>query len=160
MPTFRLPLQFVLGIVVGTFVAGCVRGPMFIPPAERKVIDRAVVDYPGGYVLKEVLHNLTGPIDFEEDEDGNWIVLESGRGGHAPRIFCFNPSEGSLKNILPPRRKVKVPDVAPFNLIKTGFHIYGPCGGLAVEKGKIYVAHRDAQGMGVITAFDYDGGHT
>ena len=43
-----------------TPLAGCVRGPMYVNPLQRKVIDRSVVDYPGGYVLKTLLHNLTG----------------------------------------------------------------------------------------------------
>jgi glucose/arabinose dehydrogenase len=155
MQPFRLPLLVLLGLLI----AGCVRGPMFIPAAQRKPIDRALVDYPGGFALKEVLHNLTGPIDFEEDEEGNWIVAESGRGGFSPRIFRFNPKDGTTSYIYPTGRAVKVPDVAPFNLIKTGFHIYGPIGGIAVEKGKVYVTHRDKNGFGAVTAFNYDGTH-
>jgi hypothetical protein len=158
MPTFRLP-QLALPALLAIVVAGCVRGPMFVPVNQRKAIDRAVVDYPGGYVLKEVLHNLTGPIDFEEDEQGNWIVAESGRGGYAPRIFRFNPNDGSVAYIYPTGRAVTVPDMPPFNLIKTGFHIYGPVGGIAVQNGKVYVSHRDKGGLGVITAFNYDGTH-
>src|SRR6185295_5407203 len=125
MPHLRLRLLLLIGVALAAPV-GCLRGPMFIPVAQRKAIDRAVVDYPGGYVLKEVLHNLTGPIDFEEDEHGDWIVAESGRGGFSPRIFRFNPRDGAMSVIYPAGRNIKVPDVAPFNLIKTGFRIYGP----------------------------------
>src|SRR5688500_13782539 len=156
MPHSRLPLLVLLGV----FVAGCVRGPMFIPVNERKAIDRAVVDYPGGYVLKQVLENLTGPIDFEEDEEGHWIIAESGRGGYQPRIFRLNPNDGSVSYIYPPGGRFNVPDMLPFTLIKTGFQIYGPVGGIAVLDRKVYATHRDKDGMGVITAFNYDGTHT
>ena len=37
--------------------------------------------------------------------------------------------------------------------------MYGPVGGLACHNGKVYVSHRDRNGFGVITAFDYYGGH-
>lgn len=153
-----LPLMTVaIALVVAS--AGCVRGPMYIAPGQRKVVDRAIVDYPGGFVLKTYLHNLTGPIDVEEDADGNIIILESGRAGYQPRLFCFH-TDGSVASIYPTGRRI--PDIAILNLIQPGFHIYGPAGGLAIdnENRRIYVTHRDANGFGVVTAFGYDGSHT
>src|SRR5688500_5678935 len=133
---------------------------MSIPATPHKVNDRPVGYYPGRYVLKDVRHNLTGPIDFEEDEQGHWIIAESGRGGYEPRIFRVNPNDGSVAYIYPPGGRFKVPDMLPFTLIKTGFHIYGPVGGIAVENGKVYATHRDKDGLGVVTAFNYDGTYT
>ena len=153
------PFRFTLLVLTAIAMApltGCMRGLMYYAPGQRKIIDRSIVDYPGGYVLKVVLHNLTGPIDVEEDADGNLILLESGRDGYEPRLFCFKP-DGTFINIYPTGRSI--PDIAPFNLIHTGFHIYGPAGGLALANGKIYVSHRDENGLGVITAFNYDGTH-
>lgn len=145
-------------IALGGGAGGCTRGPAFIPPEQRKVIDRAVVDYPGGARLVEVVRHLTGAADFEEDADGNWIIAESGSGGYEPRIFGFRP-DGTYFSVYPAGRSLRTPNVAPFNLVKTGFRLYGPIGGILLDNGKIYVTHRDADGNGVVTAFTYDGQH-
>jgi glucose/arabinose dehydrogenase len=154
-PSIAAAALLLLTMSTMTTLTGCVRGPVFTPIAQRQRIDRAVVDYPGGVELEEVVRGLTGPCDLDVDPQGNLIIAESGAGGFEPRIFGYHP-DGTLFNIYPPQRTVRV----PFDLIKTGFRIYGPLGGIAAANNKIYVAHRDADGMGVVTAFNYDGTHT
>ncbi len=156
MRLLRLTPLFLVAIVFA-LLQGCVRGPMWIAPANRKVIDRSVIDYPGGFVLKVVLHNLTAPCDIAQDAAGNLIVLESGRGGYSPRILCFHP-DGSVNTIYPARPDFS--ELEPFDFFNSGYKIYGPCGGLAIANGKIYISHRDKNGFGVVTAFGYDGSHT
>ena len=158
LPPPLLSLSLVVAIVL-LVAGGCAQGPSVVSPAARKPIDRSLVDYPGGVVLKEVVRNLTAPCDFEEDAEGNWIIAESGMGGYDPRIFMVK-KDGSISTIYPSSSKYKIPDVAPFSLVDTRFHIYGPIGGICVENGKIYVTHRDAGGNGVVTAFGYDSSHT
>src|SRR4051812_6334915 len=86
-PPMLLVVLFVGGLIVAP--TGCTRGPLYVAESMRKPIDRAIVDYPGGTRLVEVVRNLTGACDFEEDADGNWIIAESGAGGYDPRIFGF-----------------------------------------------------------------------
>ena len=157
-PMFR-PRPILLLLALASLLAqtGCVRGPIFIPAAQRKALDRAVVEYPGGGVLEIVAHSLTGAVDCEQDAAGNIIVAESGEGGYEPRLYGFKP-DGTQFSIYPAGRPLRV----PFDVIKTGYRIYGPIGGIALapEGNKIYVSHRDGEGNGVITAFGYDGSHT
>lgn len=144
-----------LAVTLVVSSTGCVGGPSFVAAPQRKPIDRSLVDYPGGVVLEEVVHGLTGPIDCEVDPQGNLIVVESGADGYDPRIIGYKPS-GEVFNIYPPIRLVRF----PFDIIKPGFWMYGPVGGLSIADGKIYVSHRDATGSGVVTAFGYDGSHS
>src|SRR5258705_11155560 len=113
-----------------SLLAGCVRGPVFVPAAQRKPIDRSLVDYPGGGVLEEVAHNLTGAVDCEIDAQGNLIVAESGEGGYDPRIYGFK-LDGTFFSIYPAARPIRV----PFDIVKTGYRIYGPIGGSALGEG-------------------------
>src|SRR6266850_497212 len=108
------------------------------------------VTSPGGGVLEEVAHNLTGAVDCEVDQQGNLIIAESGEGGYEPRIFGFKP-DGTFFSIYPPARPIRV----PFDIVKTGYRIYGPIGGICLDTGgnKLYVSHRDADGNGAVTAF-------
>ena len=157
-PRCRLRV-FILTVAAGVLIMlgapGCTYTPAFVEPAARKPIDRRLVDYPGGVVLEEVVKNLTGPIDCDIDEKGNVIVAESGADGRDPRIIAYRP-DGTQFNIYPVNRTI----VFPFDVIKVGFRIYGKVGGIAVANGKVYVTHRDEGGMGVVTAFDYDGNHS
>ncbi len=47
----------------------------------------------------------------------------------------------------------------PFRLIKSGWQMYGPIGGMVAVDGNLIVTHRDEQGNGVITALDSKGNH-
>ncbi len=149
------PAIFILAIFA--LITGCARRPIYIAAPLRQPIDREIVEYPGGMLLTQVMHNLTGPVDMEEDADGNIIIAEGGLGGYPPRIYGFRPN-GTYFSIYP--RGLKIPDVAPVNLVRPGFHIYGPIGGILLDNGRIYVTHRDIEGNGVVTAFTYDGSHT
>jgi hypothetical protein len=77
---------------------GCIRGPIFVPTAQRHTIDRAIVDYPGGMLLEEVVNNLNSPTDCEVDSAGNLIVVEGGVTGSDPRIYGFH-QDGTLFTI-------------------------------------------------------------
>ena len=145
-----------LGLLCLISAAGCVHGPSYIAPNNRRPIDRALVDYPGGCALEMVATSLTGAIDCDIDSQGNVIIAESGAGGYEPHIFGCRP-DGSTFDIYPPFRPIRV----PFNLAKLGYQIYGPIGGIAIapEGHKVYVSHRDGDGNGVVTAFGYDGSH-
>ena len=152
-PTFCLIALLCL-LMIGS--SGCVNRVSYIPPNQRRPIDRALVDYPGDCALEVVAQNLTGVIDCDIDSAGTLIVAESGSGGYDPHIFGCRP-DGSIFDIYPPFRPIRV----PFDLATLGFTIYGPIGGIAIapEGHKVYVSHRDADGNGVVTAFGYDGSH-
>ena len=136
-------------------VSGCAEGPNLIPVAKREVIDRAVVEYPNDQMLTPYIGGLTAPcaIGFETDNAdyrGSVIIAESGADDE-PQIFGFKPN-GEQFWIYP--RYTRLP------IFDTSFHLYGPIGGMAVAHGKIYVSHRDANGMGMISALDYQGHHS
>src|SRR4051794_27303319 len=157
----RRPSRMTRALLVATSLAivlllsACAQGPNFVPPDQRHAIDRKYVEYPGGVVLKEAVRNLTGPVDCEVDAQGNLIVAESGTGGVDPRLYGFK-KDGTFFSVYPPARSI---DLGPLNVVKSGFKMYGPIGGIALDNGKIYVSHRDRDGFGVITAFNYDGTH-
>jgi hypothetical protein len=129
---------------------GCATRPVFIPAAYRHTIDRRIVEYPSGYELKLYMTNLTCPTAFCIDENGNKIVAEGGIDGRDPRILLFHP-DGSISSIYPTKTRIPI--------VKPGFRIYGPIGGIVAYKGTIYVSHRDSDDNGVITAFTYNGDH-
>ena len=80
------------------------------------------------------------------------IVAQGGLGNFDPSVIGFRP-DGTKFNVYPLYPRVPL----PFG--SEGFEMYGPVGGLVCHKGRIYVSHRDRNGFGVITAFDYYGGH-
>lgn len=144
--------------LAAVWVGGCARGPHLLPVDERTVIDRTEVEYPNDLQFTPYIGGLTAPvaIGFEADDErykGSVLVAESGLGGRfaAPRIIGFLPTGESFP-VYP--RFTRIP------ILDEQFRIAGPISGMALAKGKIYVAHRDTRGLGVITALDYDGGHT
>ena len=66
-------------------------------------------------------------------------------------IFGYRPN-GSYFDVYPYKRHV--------SFFPTGFVLYGPIGGMVAKDNKIYVSHRDRQGLGVITVLGYDGSHS
>jgi glucose/arabinose dehydrogenase len=143
-------------VLAGLVVAGgCAGGPTVIPPDQRTMIDRQLVEYPAGVDLQVVAEDLTGPVDCAVDKDGTLIVAESGRGKYEPRIYAIR-KDGTMFNIYPTGRRFP----QPLRWLQGGFRLYGPIGGIAVDDGKVYVSHRDKDDFGVITAFTYDGKHT
>lgn len=125
--------------------------PVLLSRQQQLTIDRRFVEYPTGFELKPYIENLNAPTAIAFDSDGALLVAEGGFGDYEPRIFGFR-RDGKRFDIYPVGRKI------PF--LRTGFRIYGPVGGMFVDRGHIYVTHRDAEDRGVITAFEYDGSHS
>lgn len=137
-------------VLLALLMGGCVSRPTLLPPSQRQVIDRSVVEYPSGYNLELFAVNLNAPSGITFDEAGNMIIAEGGYEGIPPEIYGYRP-DGTRFQIYPTGRRI------PF--LAEGFRIYGPIGGIAAYEGKVYVSHRDARRKGVITAFSYDGTH-
>ncbi|MGC4031741.1 MAG: hypothetical protein QM754_08410 [Tepidisphaeraceae bacterium] len=150
--------RWAVGLVClgGLMAGGCGRTLRYVPLDERQVIDRTEIEYPANLELTPYIDGLSAPvaIGFEADEPrykGSTVVAESGLGKFAsPRVIGFLPT-GEQFPIYP--RFTRIP------LLDEQFRIHGPIWAMTLAKGKIYVAHRDERGFGVITAFDYDGGH-
>jgi glucose/arabinose dehydrogenase len=137
--------------VTAFFVAdGCNSTPRLLPPSLQQTVDRRITEYPDGYDLKPYVENLNCPTGFCFDESKNLIVAEGGLDGSDPRIFVIRP-DGVMFNIYPVGARIPV--------LKPGFRIYGPIGGIVASHGKIYVSHRDEHDMGAIDVFDYNGDH-
>jgi glucose/arabinose dehydrogenase len=119
--------------------------------ASRRPIDRKIVEYPDGFQLETFMTNLTCPTGMcFDDATGALIVAEGGIDGRDPRIFAIRPDK-TIQWIYPVGTRIPI--------VEPGFRIYGPVGGIIAWRGKIYVSHRDANDMGVITQFDYNGNH-
>ncbi|HEX4054613.1 MAG TPA: hypothetical protein VHX86_10145 [Tepidisphaeraceae bacterium] len=139
------------GSVAAFLVAGgCATGPHVLPPLLQVTIDRHVTEYPDNCALKPYVVGLDSPTGFCFDESGNMIVAEGGIDGDEPHILLIRPNR-TIVNIYPLGTRIPV--------LKPGFRIYGPVGGIIAYHGWIYVSHRDTHDMGVITAFDYHGNH-
>jgi len=137
---------------------GCLRGPTLLQPADRKPIDRTVIETPSNTEIRPYIRGLTAPVAicFVREEgayDGALLIAESGRGGFRPRIYGYK-ADGTYFDIFPTRIPV------PFGILKSDRDIYGPIGGMVCDSGRIYVTHRDAQGMGTVSAFDFTGNRT
>ncbi|MGN6728174.1 MAG: hypothetical protein ACTHLZ_19825 [Tepidisphaeraceae bacterium] len=153
----RWPLRAPACIIAAALLlaGGCAQGPHLIPVVKRELIDREVVEYPNDQTLTPFITGLTAPcaIGFENDNPtykGSIIIAESGSDDE-PRIYGFKPN-GEQFWIYP--KFTRVP------LLDSSYRMYGPIGGLAMYKGKIYVSHRNAEGMGMISALDYEGHHS
>jgi hypothetical protein len=147
-----------LCLIVSLVATGCARGPTFIPVAQRRPVDRRLVEYPGGVVMKEVGREFNAPVDVDFDDDGTMFVAAGGYGDFEPTIIGYR-EDGTTFSVYPAGRLAQL----PFRIPYTGaFRIYGPIGGMAVDqqKNKIYVTHRDYDGNGMITAFGFDGSHS
>lgn len=141
------------GAVLLALLAGCARGPTFVRPEDQKPIDRSVVEYPAGYSLVPYASGLTAPTAFCFDTEGTLYVAEGGVDGSEPRIFARR-TDGTTDQIYPTGKRIPLP------LLRGGFRLYGPIGGMVVTQGKLYVTHRDAADKGAITAFDKDRNRT
>jgi glucose/arabinose dehydrogenase len=150
-----LTLRWGLALAVAGILAGCTGGPAILPVAKRVVIDRSLVERPGGLQITTFIPNLTTPtaiaFDTQPGEyDGTIILAEGGLDGSSPSIYGFK-ADGTRFNIYP---RVTNP------LSKITFReapIYGPVGGIAVRDGEVFVSHRDKDRRGAITAFGYNG---
>ncbi|HEY1685112.1 MAG TPA: hypothetical protein VGG19_10140 [Tepidisphaeraceae bacterium] len=144
-------LRLALFVVAAGIVAGCQYRPMMIAPNQRKALDRAIVETPTGFQLEPYVRYLTDPAAIACDNRGNLLIAEGSTTDSSPLIFGFRP-DGSRFNIYPVGRIPNIPWLPIFRL-------YGPIGGMVVDQNWIYISHRDRNGRGVITAFDYEGHH-
>jgi hypothetical protein len=149
-------------------LGGCQTGPSLVPVGQQKPIDRNIVEYPPNMQLTLYGHGFTAPdamaFDYDEGEHkGTLFVAESGRGGHSARIYGFKP-DGTYFELYPKGRFAQLAQLPPiqklpFDIGRGPFELDGPIGGMVVSGGKIFVSHRDRNGRGRLTAFNYDGTH-
>ncbi|MDW8263429.1 MAG: hypothetical protein RMJ35_12950, partial [Phycisphaerales bacterium] len=139
--------------LLALFLAGCVSRPTLLPEEDRVRIDRKVVEYPAGFELTLAATGLTTPAAFVFDAEGSLLVAENGENDR-PRIIGWR-ADGSFFQVYPRRTAFPL-----FDLSGKRIDFRGPIGGMVVSQGRIYVSHRDSDGSGVITAFDYDGSAT
>ena len=131
-------------LAVAVIDVGCAPRPRMIPAAERKPIDRSVVEYPSGFALHRYIENLTGATAIAFDDQGSILIAESGDGGRAPAIYGFR-TDGTRFDIY------HDPNL-PFAIAAPRNKLYGPIGGILYHDGKLYVSHRDRNELGVISA--------
>jgi len=115
------------------------------PAADRRPIDRALVEYPSGFVLERYIENLTGPTSIAFDDQGSLLIAEGGSAERAPAIFGMRPDGTRFEVYRDPQ--------LPFGIASPKAKLYGPIGGILYHDGKLYVSHRDRNRLGVITAF-------
>jgi glucose/arabinose dehydrogenase len=144
--------KYLLVLVVMT--AGCLHGPTFVPSAQQQIIDRSVIDSPSDTQVVMIASGLTAPTSFCIDADGTMFIADNAHREGSPHIFARKP-DGSTLEIYPIGKRVP-----GLEFLTPGFRIYGPIGGMCLTSGKLYVTHRDADGMGAVTAFGMDGTHT
>ena len=153
----RLQLSTVIRCAVLLLVAaaaltagGCGPRPRMLPPAERRTIDRSIVEYPSGFQFQRYIENLTGATAIAFDDQGNLLIAEGGLGDRDPAIYGFRPDGTRFDVYRDPR--------LPFGIGAPKFKLYGPIGGMLFHDGKLYVTHRDKNRRGVITALNLRGG--
>src|SRR5580704_14820425 len=83
-----------IALALLALLSGCRYGPSIVAENQRRIIDRAVVEYPPGYDLRVLARGLTGPscIAFDYDDPvhkGSMFVAESGQGDNHVRIYYF-----------------------------------------------------------------------
>ena len=123
------------------------------PQVKEEPVSREFIEYPAQFNLIKIVDHLDTPNSIAFDTDGTLLIAESGIDGNEPRILYLKPDSKELKQLYPMDHRI------PFSPFQPGFRIYGPIGGMVVDKGRIYVSHRDANDRGVITQFTYDGKH-
>jgi glucose/arabinose dehydrogenase len=124
-----------------------------VAAAERRPIDRAVVEYPSGFVFHRYIENLSGATAIAFDDQGSILIAEGGLGNRSPAIFGFRP-DGTRFDVYHDAQ-------LPFGIGSPKKKLYGPIGGMLYHDGKLYVSHRDRNHMGVITAIGLrDGSRT
>jgi glucose/arabinose dehydrogenase len=145
----------IAGVLMAMALAGgCASGPRVLKPEERKVIDRALIERPVGLDVTPYIPDLTAPtaiafITGETELAGTVLLAEGGIDGSEPKLLGFRP-DGTRLDIYPKHEGL-------LRGLISGTPIYGPVGGIAYRDGELFVSHRDASGMGVISAFKLDG---
>lgn len=136
-------------------INGCASHPQLLPVEQRTPIDRKVVEYPSGYVLKTLVRGVTAgsAIAFVNDDGpykGSLLVAETGVENDSPRIYGWK-SDGSFFNVYPRQQRIPLAQ-----LVQQG-EIYPPIGGIIAAQGQIFVTHRDNHGRGVVSSVGFDG---
>ena len=148
-PSVRAGRSLFALTLAATVAGGCTQGPALLPANQRHAIDRALVECPPGYELKPVVRNLSAPTAIAFDQEGSLLIADNGLNDDC-RIFGYK-TDGTAFDIYPKTLKL------PFGISGGKVRLYGPIGGMVAANGKIYVAHRDRNHRGVVTAFDYNG---
>jgi glucose/arabinose dehydrogenase len=140
-------------LVLALGLCGCIPNARLLSIEEQKPIDRSLVEFPSGFEFRRFVTDLTAPSAIAFDADGSLIIAMGERGGEV-RIIGFR-TDGTPFAVYPQN------DHPLLGLLNPGgWHMYGPVGGMVCYQGKVYVSHRDADDMGVISALDYHGHHT
>ncbi len=147
-----------LSAIFVVLLAGCGVGPTWLKPDQQTVIDRRDVEYPAGAELKPYITGLTAPTAIAFDSNGSLLIAEGGMGDYEPRVIGYKP-DGTSFQVYPGGKRLLAKIGRRIGQIVgvEGFRIYGPIGGMIAANGKVYVSHRDEQGHGAVTAFDYEG---
>lgn len=156
---FRNPQTAVAFVAVLALAAitGCIGNPYQISADNRRPLDRRVVEYPAGFELTVAAENLSSPVAIAFDAEGSILVAENGHDNKSPRIYGWR-KDGDFFQVYPRRGAIPLPVLERIG--RAQIDLRAPIGGMVVSQGRIYVTHRDSDGMGVITAFDYSGGAT
>jgi hypothetical protein len=154
---YRVMPALLLMMVV-LILSGCGGGPTYIAPEAQKQIDRSIVEFPSGLVLKTAVTGITSgaAIAFVKDEGpykDSMLIAEAGVDDRAPRIYGWK-ADRTWFSVYPRRTTL------PFSLLGPSDKIYGPIGGMVVYQNKIYVTHKDAHGRGAVSCFNFDGSRT
>ena len=137
-------LGAVLPAVMVGWLAGCMPSSQFIPPDQQKPLDRRFVEFPAETEVRVIIDGLTNPAAIAFDNEGSLLVAD-GLDSDI-RIFGYR-RDGSRFDIYPKGTSL------PFGRKP----VNAPVGGMVAAHGRIFVTHRDAEGKGVVSAFDYDG---
>lgn len=140
-------------LLLALSLCGCLPNARLLSIDEQKPIDRSFVEYPNGYQFRRYVTALTAPTAFAFDADGS-LLIAMGERDDDVRIIGFK-TDGSPFTVYPESEQGILGLVTP-----GGWHMYGPVGGMVCYQGKVFVSHRDADGMGVISALDYHGHHS
>ena len=138
----RLALALFLSL---SAVAGCARSPR----AVGEDLDRRGVEYPAGLRLSVMAEGLTAATALACAE-GRVFVADRGGRGQEVRVQRFDPVSGNLEEIYPARSAL----VSWFDRRP---RLHGPVGGLAFRDGELFATARDADGFGLVVAFDLRG---
>ena len=141
-----------VALLMALCLCGCVPDARLLSIEEQKPIDRSFVEFPSGYQFRRYVTDLTAPTAIAFDADGSLLIAMGERDGEV-RIIGFR-TDGAPFPVYPQSDHPLLSLVTP-----GGWHMYGPVGGMVCYQGKVFVSHRDADGMGVITALDYHGHH-
>jgi glucose/arabinose dehydrogenase len=137
-------------VALVALVTGCAPGPRMYSAAQQRYVDRKYVEYPAGYQLTLIADRLTAPSAIAFTPDGSIILAETGLDMAQPRVYGWR-ADGTFFDVYP------LNPHSPFRFWGDKFRMYGPIGGMCFHDGYLYVSHRDAHGLGVITRLGLDG---